>query len=57
MTPPPPQAALIGAALAWNLHRSTHGKRTISRWACEHKPAATAFAGWLLIHWALYVID
>jgi hypothetical protein len=62
---------LVGAGLLWNLGRSRRNrvrarrglpaKPTVSRWACEHKPFAIASAAgffvWLLIHWALYVID
>jgi len=52
---PPPQAALIGAGLAWNYTRSRHGKRTISQWARKHRtvavPAVVVGACWLVPHW------
>lgn len=55
MTPPPPQAALIGVALAWNYQRSRVGKRTISMWARRHKrvavPAVVVGSAWLVPHW------
>lgn len=61
MTPPPAPALVVAGGLAWNLHRSRHGRTTISRWACRHKKVALLVGGgffsWVLIHWALYVID
>lgn len=61
MTPPPLPAVVVAAGLAWNYRNSRAGKPTISRWACRHKRAALTIGGgffsWVLIHWALYVIE
>ena len=50
----PPQAAVLGAALAWNYQRSRAGKTTISQLARRH-PIVTAVVliagnGWLVPH-------
>lgn len=55
MTPPPPQAFVLGAAIAWNVHRSRTGKQTISQWVRRHK--VLGVVGWLILtawivpHW------
>lgn len=61
MTPPPPQAYLIGAGIAWNVTASIAGYPTISRWACQHKkvavPIAVGFGTWLAWHFATYELS
>jgi hypothetical protein len=55
VTTPPPQAALIAAALFWNYARSRNDRRTISQYARHHKkvavPALIVGAAWLVPHW------
>ena len=50
----PPQAAVLGAALAWNYQRSCVGKGTLSQFAREHPSVfIVGWAGlnaWLIPH-------
>lgn len=71
MAAPPLAADLIVGGIVLNYGRSLRNKArarkglppkpTVSRWACRHKKAALAIGGgffsWVLIHWALYVIE
>jgi hypothetical protein len=54
MKPPPPQAALLAASLAWNYQRSKRNRPTISQFTRRHPVVFvlgwTALNAWLPDH-------